>query len=52
MEFSQQEYWSELPFPSPGDPRNPGTEHRSLVLQANSYHLSHQGSPDNKYQSL
>ena len=21
MEFSRQEYWSELPFPSPGDPK-------------------------------
>jgi len=23
MEFSRQEYWSELPFPSPGDLPNP-----------------------------
>ena len=30
MGFSRQEYWSGLPFPSPGD----------LLL----YHLSHQGS--------
>ena len=26
MEFSKQEYWSGLPFPSPGDLPNPGTE--------------------------
>ena len=26
MEFSQQEYWSELPFPSPGNLSDPGTE--------------------------
>ena len=26
MGFSRQEYWSELPFPSPGDLPNPGTE--------------------------
>ena len=24
MEFSQQEYWSGLPFPPPGDLPNPG----------------------------
>ena len=26
MGFSRQEYWSGLPFPSPGDPPNPGME--------------------------
>ena len=26
MEFSRQEYWSELPFPSPGDLPHPGIE--------------------------
>ena len=26
MEFPRQEYWSELPWPSPGDLPNPGTE--------------------------
>ena len=26
MEFFRQEYWSGLPFPSPGDLPNPGTE--------------------------
>ena len=26
MEFSRQEYWSRLPFPSPGDLPDPGTE--------------------------
>ena len=34
MEFSRQEYWSGLPFPSPGDLPNPGTEPRSPILQA------------------
>ena len=28
MGFSRQEYWSELPFPSPGDLPNPGIEPR------------------------
>ena len=26
MRFFRQEYWNGLPFPSPGDPPNPGTE--------------------------
>ena len=26
MEFSRQEYWSEFPFPSPGDLPNSGME--------------------------
>ena len=26
MQFSRQEYWSELPFPSPGDLPDPGIE--------------------------
>ena len=34
MEFSRQEYWIGLPFPSPGDLSDPGIEHRSPALQA------------------
>ena len=34
MGFSRQEYWSGLPFPSPGDLPNPGIEPRSPALQA------------------
>ena len=30
MEFSRQEHWSGLPFPSPGDHPNPGIEPVSL----------------------
>ena len=33
MEFSKQEYWSGLLFPSPGDLPDPGIEPRSLTLQ-------------------
>ena len=29
--FSRQEYWSGLPFPSPGDPSNPGIEPASVI---------------------
>ena len=31
MEFSRQEYWSGLPFPTPGDLPDPGIELVSLV---------------------
>ena len=34
MEFSRQEYWSGLPFPSPGDPPHPRIEPRSSAVQA------------------
>ena len=34
MEFYRQEYWSGLPFPSPGDLPDPGTEPASLVSPA------------------
>ena len=32
--FSSQEYWSGLPFPSPGDLPNPGIKPGSSALQA------------------
>ena len=34
MEFSRQEYWSGLPFPSPGALPDPEIEPRSPTLQA------------------
>ena len=36
MGFSRKEYWSGLPFPSPGDLPDPGIELGSPVLQADS----------------
>ena len=36
MEFSRQEYWSGLPFPSPGDFPDPGIKPGSPALQAES----------------
>ena len=36
MEFSRQEYWSGLPFPSPKDLPDPGIEPWSPALQADS----------------
>ena len=52
MEFSRQEYWNRLPFPSPkGDlPTNlpnPGIEPRSPALQADSLPAEPQGKPKN-----
>ena len=41
MGFSKQEYWSVLPFPSPGDLPHPGIEPASPVLQVDSLPLSH-----------
>ena len=43
MEFSRQELWSGLPFPSPGDLPNPGTEPGSPALQADSLPTELQG---------
>ena len=36
MEFSRQEYWTGLPFPSTGDLPNPGIKPGSPTLQADS----------------
>ena len=41
MGFSWQEYWSVLPFPSPGDLPDAGIKPISLALQAKSLLLSH-----------
>ena len=45
MTFPRQEYWSGLPFPSPGDLPSPGIQPRLLHWQVDSTPLSHQGSP-------
>ena len=45
MEFSRQEYWSGLPFPSPGDLPNPGIELRSPTLQADGLSSEPPGKP-------
>ena len=42
-EFSRQEYWAGLLFPSPGDLPSPGIELHLLHWQADSLLLSHQG---------
>ena len=47
MEFPRQEYWSGLPFPSPGDLADPdaGIEPRSLALQADAFPSEPPGNP-------
>ena len=44
MEFFKQEYWSGLPFPSPGDLPNPGIEPGSPALQVDAVPSEPQGS--------
>ena len=46
-EFSRPEYWSGLPFPSPGDILKPGIKPRSATLQADSLLAEPQGKPKN-----
>ena len=46
MECSRPEYRSGQPFPSPGDPPNPGIEPRSPALQAGSLPAEPEGSPE------
>ena len=43
--ISRQEYWSGLPFPSPGDLPDPGIERGSPAVWVDSLLLSYQGSP-------
>ena len=45
MEFSRQEYWSGLPFPSPGDLPNPGIEPGSPALQVDALPSEPPGNP-------
>ena len=52
MGFSRQEYWSGLPFPSPGDLPNPGTEPTSPAWQVDSLPLSQQGSPESSIERI
>ena len=45
MGFSRQEYWSELPFPSPGDLPNPGIKPESPALQVDALPSELPGKP-------
>ena len=45
MGFSRQEYWSGLPFPSPGDLPDPGFEPRTPAFQADALTSEPPGKP-------
>ena len=45
MEFSRQEYWSGLPFPSPGNLPNPVIKPKSPSLQADALPSEPPGKP-------
>ena len=45
MGFSRQEYWSGLPFPSPGDLPDPGIKPRSPALEADALPSEPPGTP-------
>ena len=45
MGFSKQEYWSGLPFPSPGDLPDPGIEPGSPALEADALTSEPPGKP-------
>ena len=46
MGFSRQEYWSGLPFLSPGDLPDPGIERRFPALEADALTSQPPGKPD------
>jgi len=45
MKFSREEYWSRLPFPSPGDLPGPGIKPTSPALQADALPSELLGKP-------
>ena len=45
MVFSKKKYWSELPFPSPGDPPDPGIEPTSPALADRFFTTEPPGKP-------
>ena len=49
MGFSRQEYWSGLPFPSPGDLLDPGLEPVSPALAGGSFTTVSPGNSLNHY---
>ena len=50
MGLSRQEYWSGLPFPSPGDLPDPGIEPRSPTLEADALTSEQPGKPNRTQQ--
>ena len=52
MGFSRQEYWSGLPFPSPGDLPKPGVQPGSPALQADALPSEPQGEQYMQLQNM
>ena len=52
MEFSRQEYWSGLPFPSPGDHPDPGFEPAFPVLAGRFFTTEPPGKSENESHSV
>ena len=46
MSFPRQEYWSGLPFPTPGDLPNPGIEPVSSALASGFFTTEPSGKPE------
>ena len=49
MGFPRQEYWSVLPFPSPGDPPDPGIKPTSPALAGGFFITEPPGKPQINY---
>ena len=49
MEFFSKEYWSELPFPPPGNLPDPGSKPASPALAGRFFITEPQGSPTTEY---
>ena len=52
MGFSRQEYWSGLPFPSPGDLPQPGIEPMSLASPGRFFTTEPPGKPSSQSRYL
>ena len=52
MGFSRQEYWSGLPFPSPGEFPDPGIKPRSPALLADALPSEPPGKPQEYWSGL
>ena len=52
MGFSRQEYWSGLPFPSPGDLPNPGIEPGSPAWQADALSSEPSGNTEEEVPNI
>ena len=52
MGFSRQEYWSGLPFPSPGDLPDPGIDPGSPAFQADTLTSEPPGKPQEYWSGL